>query len=505
MKVEFAPPAGLVSDETTFSTPQWVDGNNVRFRWGRPETIGGWATACSTALTGVCRNALAWADIAGNTNIAFGTHNALQVYVGGNLADITPGALPSGSIDGAGGPGYGTGNFDEGTYGTGSASSYYARTWSLATWGENLMACPRGGTIYLWENDTGVDAAAIANAPDNINVILVTPERIVLALGCNEEVSTDFNPMCIRGCKVGDYTDWTSGLAADDAFEHILEGGGGRIVGAKMVGNYVAVWTDTSLHLGQYVGVSTQKFRFDPVANNCGLLGPNAGTVVNGTAYWITPDLIPYAWQPGAPPQALPCPIRNDFADNLVSSQTEKVVACPIGKFGEIWWLYPDARDGIENSRYIAVNPTEGTWFKGQIARTAAIDAGPTQYPLMATYAGATYWHENGNSADGSVLEWSLTSGDQYLSKAQQVSVLRGIWPDFEDQQGPVSLSLTLRNYPQATTTYSKGPYALAPNASKRDFMASGRVVAMTFSGSSSPSFARFGKPVLDVVAAGAQ
>ena len=31
---------------------QWVDGDNVRFRYGYPEKIGGWAQLGSTSLTG---------------------------------------------------------------------------------------------------------------------------------------------------------------------------------------------------------------------------------------------------------------------------------------------------------------------------------------------------------------------------------------------------------------------------------------------------------------------
>ena len=504
MKIPFAPPAGYVSDETTFSTAQWVDGNNVRFRMGRAETIGGWSSTMASTLTGVCRNVLPWADNDAGINIAFGTHSALMVYVGGALHDITPAALAAGSIDGAGGGGYGTGTFGTGTYGTSSASEYYARTWSLATYGQTLIANPRGGKIYIWENNTATPATEIVNAPDDVNTILVTPDtRQLMAFGCNVEATGVFDPMCIRWTDLENIDDWTPS-SADNAGEQILESGG-RIVGAKEMGPYLLVWTDTSLYVAQFIGDPSQTFRFDLVSSNCGLLGPNAATVVDQIAYWITPDLIPYRFQVGAGPQPIPCPIRDDFADNMVTTQAEKLVAFPMAKFGEVWFLYPDERDGIENSRYIAFNTVEGTWFKGRIARTAAADAGPTQYPVMVTSAGEVFWHENGQSANGSALEWSVTSGDQYLDNAQQWVMVRGVWPDFEAQVGAVNLTLTLRKYPQATTTYTKGPYALSANQSKRDFMAQGRIVSLTFSGSSAPAFVRFGKPIFDAVATGQQ
>lgn len=505
MKLPFSPPPGLVSDETTFATPGlWADGSNVRFWRGKPQTIGGWASAHSVALTGTCRTVLPWADNEAGINIAFGTHSALQVLTGGTLYTITPAGLTAGSVDGAGGPGFGTGSYGSGTYGTSTTNEWYARTWSFATYGEYLMASPRGHTLYVWQNNTASLATEVTQAPDVINTILVTPERQVLAFGCNEEVSTTYNPMCIRGSDIEDYTDWTT-TASNNAFEHILEGGGGRIVGAKMLGSYVAVWTDTSFHLGQFIGDPGQTYRFDLVANNCGLLGPNAVSVVNGVAYWMTPDLIPYRFQIGALPQALPCPIARDFTDNMVITQGEKLVASSVGKFGEVWFHYPDARDGLENSRYIAFNTTDGTWFKGVMARTAAADAGPTQYPVMITSAGAIYWHENGKSANGGVLTWSLTSADTYLNDASNWVTLRGVWPDFEAQEGAINVTLTLRKWPQDASPITKGPYSLTLNKSKKDFMASGRVVALTFDGSSSPAFVRFGKPTFDAVVAGQQ
>ena len=503
MKVPFQIAPGLVSDETTFATPGvWVDGNNVRFWLGRPQTIGGWSKAFADTLTGVCRGVLAWSDVDGNTNIAFGTHSNAYVYTAGALTDITPAGLTAGAVDGAGGPGFGTGDYDEGTYGAGTGTEWWARTWSMANYGEWLIANPRGGKIYSWKNNTATDLAQVTNSPAAVNNILVTPERQLLAFGCNEEVSGTLNPMCIRGSDINDIEDWTTS-ASNNAFEHILEGGG-RIVGAKLFGSYVAVWTDTGCHLGQFTGDTGQAYRFDLVASNCGLAGPNAVAIIDQTAYWVTPDFQFYRWQVGAPPQQMPCPIRNDFRDNVVQSQAEKIVAATVTQYREVWFFYPDERDGTENSRYIAVNVDAGTWFKGEMARTAFVDSSPLAYPLGITSGGVVYYHENGHSADGGALTWSITSGDQYLAPADQRILVRGIWPDFEDQLGPVSLTFDYRAYPQATAR-TKGPYSLAVNRSKKDFLCDGRVIAATFSGSSAPAYMRLGMPTFDIEATGEQ
>ncbi len=76
--------------------------------------------------------------------------------------------------------------------------------------------------------------------------------------------------------------------------------------------------------------------------------------------------------------------------------------------------------------------------------------------------------------------------------------MIRGIYPDFEDQAGAVSLTVHTRRHPQGTIT-TKGPYPLAAGAGKKDFRVSGVVFSMTFSLASNPAYARLGKPVLDL------
>lgn len=501
MRIPLAPPPGLVSDETTFSAPgTWADGNNARPYRGKMQVIGGWAKAYADPLTGVCRNALSWIDTTSQSNIAFGTHSKLLVLKEGTLYDITPVGLTQGNIDRTE-LGFGQGGFGLGGFGGGANSEFYPRTWSLATYGQYLMAAPRGKTLFVWQNNTANKATAVSQAPDHIGSMLTTPERVVMAFGCEEEISGQYNPMCIRWSDIEDYTTW-SAVAANSAGEYILEGGG-RIVAARLLGSYIAIWTDTSLFLGQYVGSSDQVYRFDLIAENCGLAGPNAVTVVNQVAYWMTPDLQFYAWQVGAPPAPITCPIQRDFAENLVVDQIEKVCSTSVSEFGEVWWFYPDARDGIENSRYVALSLADG-WFRGQMVRTAAIDSGPQRYPVFVAYDGSVYYHENGASADGAPLEWFLRSSDQYLDTAQRRILLQGMVPDFEAQVGDISLTIRHRPFPAQVGERTKGPYTLAPGRLKKDFLIDCCIASVEFSGSAAPTFMRLGLPCFDGVPTGA-
>jgi len=69
---------------------QWYDGDNVRFRYGTPEKIGGWIQLGDDKLTGAARALHHWDDNAGIKYAAIGTNRILYVYSGGVFYDIHP-------------------------------------------------------------------------------------------------------------------------------------------------------------------------------------------------------------------------------------------------------------------------------------------------------------------------------------------------------------------------------------------------------------------------------
>ena len=69
---------------------QWTGGDNVRFRYGSPEKIGGWDQLGEDKLTGAARGLHHWDDNAGTKYAAIGTNRILYVYSGGTYTDIHP-------------------------------------------------------------------------------------------------------------------------------------------------------------------------------------------------------------------------------------------------------------------------------------------------------------------------------------------------------------------------------------------------------------------------------
>ncbi len=88
-KLGFAPGFNKQVTETG-AEGQWFDGDNVRFRYGTPEKIGGWEQLGVSKLTGAARAIHHWDDNSGVKYAAIGTNRILYVYSGGTYYDIHP-------------------------------------------------------------------------------------------------------------------------------------------------------------------------------------------------------------------------------------------------------------------------------------------------------------------------------------------------------------------------------------------------------------------------------
>jgi len=83
--------AGFDKQSTSYAAEgKWVDGENIRFRYGQPEKIGGWKELVSDKLIGVVRDIFGWVSLDGTRHLALGTDRKLYLYVDGAIADITP-------------------------------------------------------------------------------------------------------------------------------------------------------------------------------------------------------------------------------------------------------------------------------------------------------------------------------------------------------------------------------------------------------------------------------
>ena len=88
-QIKFAP--GVDKQDTSVGAiGRWTDSDNVRWRYGLPEKVGGWQSLLTDSIVGVARKQHAFVDTEGNRYIAIGTDKFLLIFFEGQLFDITP-------------------------------------------------------------------------------------------------------------------------------------------------------------------------------------------------------------------------------------------------------------------------------------------------------------------------------------------------------------------------------------------------------------------------------
>jgi len=95
-KIGFLPGFNKQVTPTT-AEAQWTEGENVRFRYGTPEKIGGWSQLGDKKLTGAARALHQMVNKEGIKYSLIGTNRILYAYSGGVYYDIHPLVNPSGT------------------------------------------------------------------------------------------------------------------------------------------------------------------------------------------------------------------------------------------------------------------------------------------------------------------------------------------------------------------------------------------------------------------------
>ena len=97
IKVQVAP--GVDKQSTEYGAEgRWTNTDNVRFRYGLPEKIGGWDKVTTDALVGAARGIITWFSLDGDQYAITGANNKLYVYQNGAWTDITPIRVSGASI-----------------------------------------------------------------------------------------------------------------------------------------------------------------------------------------------------------------------------------------------------------------------------------------------------------------------------------------------------------------------------------------------------------------------
>lgn len=437
----------------------------------------------------------------GNSYTITASSNANATTSGGGAGvdysyDLAIGAADGGESAG----GYGGGAYGGGLYGIGAGTStapIRPRLWSLAAWGEDLIANVCGAAIYLWDASAPSSrAATLTNAPARCNAVVVTPQRSILALGCTSSGGT-FDPLLIRNCALEANTTWTPAVTNSAGEERAGEGT--RLVGGLVTAFGTLAWSDSATYELEYTGNIDQIYRPRLLAADAGLLTPSAAQESGGAVYWLDQTLMVRTFD-GGRPRLLSAPIHTWLLDRINMGQSDKVVAVADRAYPAVMWLFPSG-DSLENDRYLRFDHEEARsdpmagWSPGTFDRGAWSTRRAFRNPLALDSSGTLYEHESEFGADGAAVARYIEFAPLEIAvdgqpAGEMVSHISRVILDATRSE-TFEVTLKARDYPDGPEE-TAGAYEIAVGAKYQDVRISGRQQRLRLDASTS-TFWRLG------------
>ncbi len=355
------------------------------------------------------------------------------------------------------------------TYGitTQTGTSITATDWTLDNWGEYLLACPKGGSIWYWSPASGFQTAVpVGGGPQFSNGIFVAmPQQILVAWGSTStlrSISTDAaqDSLIVRWSDQLDFTNWTASSRTQAGSFHIPTGS--EIRGAIQGAQQAYIFTDIDCWAMQYLGPPLV-WGFNQIGTTCGLVGPHAVTNLYGRTYWMGSNNFFVTTGQGV--QEVPCTIWDTVFQDFDTANARKCVAATNGGFNEVWFFYPSVSGGTgECDKYAKVNLPTGEWDYGALARSAWVDESVNGTPIGADPSTLLLQqHEMGYDDDGAVMDSYLETGYTAYGDGENFGVIDYFEPDMKwktvngSSSAQVQVTLTAVPSPNGPTMVS-GP-----------------------------------------------
>jgi hypothetical protein len=246
----------------------------------------------------------------------------------------------------------------------------------------NTRVTAASGTTITISNNATASATVTATFDNNVSVSggVVSLHPYVFVYGNNG---------LIKNSGAGDSNDWVS----TDANE--VNVATGKIVqGLPVRGGSNApsglFWSLDSLIRVSYIGgtgTPAQYWRYDIISSQSSILSSQSAIEYDGIYYWCGVDR--FLMYNGVVKEIPNNMNQNWFYDNLNYDQRQKVWACKVPRYGEIWWFYPRG-DATECTDAIIYNTRENTWYDaGQAVgayRSAGYFSQVFHYPVAASW-----------------------------------------------------------------------------------------------------------------------
>lgn len=509
-EVDFGPEDEAVRSVGAYrsgSTYWVIGGDNGKLATASGSGPSSWTQVGTTTFTEAIhavRNSGAGQWLAGGDNGALATSSDTEGDGGWTARTLGFGEEGAAENEhGSGGPGWGASGWSDPRSGGGgwsdpaASTEIYPRTWALTQWGQYGIANPRFGRIREWRLDRNVTAQVVSGSPRRVNAVMVTPENVIVAMGCDQ--TGDFDPMLVAWSDVANNTTWVAQSGNYAGNQRLSEGG--FIVSGRTSKTENLIWTDTALYSMKFrPGDSDIPYEFALAGRGCGLIGPNAAVMVDGSAFWLARNGNFYIYEGALPLQLAPNHILRWLSERLVFVDWEEVHCASIVAKTEVWWWFP-APDEEDCSDYVCFNYVDKTWTTGTMPRTAFIDRGIFDLPIGADPDGYLWWHETGvDDGTSAMVSWFRTA-PMDVDEGDRVIRVERLVPDLVIE-GQAKLKTYTRRFP--LDTLREGTFrTVLPATKKVDVRVEGRQFAFELRSDTLGAWWRMGKFRIGVSPAG--
>lgn len=418
--------------------------------------------------------------------------------------------LPSGLVSATAQVGYGQNVYNLGLYGFGATTGSIAplRQWFFGKWGDSVVCNPTGGGVYFWNSENGTinnPATLITQAPDVISggIFVNGTAQQVVAMGAGPSPGVG-DPMLIRWCDVGDFTDWTASVVNQAG--SFRPSRGARMVGGISAPQQNLLWTDVGMWSMQYLG-QPFIYGFTEIGQGCGLIAARAAGTLGEAVLWMSQQQFFY--YEGGAPAPIPCPVWDVIFGNINLQQIDKTLSAPNSYYNEMAWFYPSATGTGEVDSYVKVQLYAGKfiWDYGLLERTAFVDQTAFGPPMGVDGTGLVQQHEIATDNNGVAMSCSARTGWFKISDGDLMLFLERMLPDFKSLVGNPTLTITVYTQDYGisgeTLTYTYGPYTVTPTTEFFIVRARGRLASIQVQSSDLGTAWRLGEVLYYVAPSG--
>ena len=207
------------------------------------------------------------------------------------------------------------------------------------------------------------------------------------------------------------------------------------------------------------------------------MISPRAAIIADSTVYWMGRTSF-YRYTGSV--ETLPCSVGQYVFSDIDYNQRFKVFCAINSKFNEVIWFYPSILDASgasspEDSRYVAFNYLEGSWYIGNfdmsptsLARTSWLDVGQSSNPIAGTIYDATTTpvvsriveHDTGSAAFGGIVPSHIESAYFDIGNGDEYMYFNRIIPDISFTNnagglttGSLGIDISVKDFPNELGT----------------------------------------------------